>query len=152
MTVRIAINGFGRIGRLVMRSIIESGRTDVEIVGINDLGSAEMNGHLLQHDSVHGILNADVRVNGDTIDVGSGPIKVSAERDPADLPWGDLGVDVAMECTGFFTKRDDAAKHITAGAKKVLISAPGKEVDKTIVFGVNSDQLTAADTVVSNAS
>ena len=152
MTVRIAINGFGRIGRLVMRSIIESGRTDVEIVGINDLGSAEMNGHLLKHDSVHGVLNADVRVNGNTIDVGNGPIKVSAERDPADLPWADLGVDIAMECTGFFTKRDDAAKHITAGAKKVLISAPGKEVDKTIVFGVNSDQLTAADTVVSNAS
>ena len=152
MTVRLAINGFGRIGRLVMRSIIESGRTDVRIVGINDLGSAEMNGHLLKYDSVHGVLNEDVKVDGDTIDVGYGPIKVSAERDPANLPWGDIGVDIAMECTGFFTKRDDAAKHIAAGAKKVLISAPGKEVDQTIVYGVNSDLLTAEDTVVSNAS
>ena len=152
MTVRLAINGFGRIGRLVMRSIIESGRTDVRIVGINDLGSAEMNGHLLKYDSVHGVLNEHVKVDGDTIDVGYGPIKVSAERDPANLPWGDIGVDIAMECTGFFTKRDDAAKHIAAGAKKVLISAPGKEVDQTIVYGVNSDLLTAEDTVVSNAS
>ena len=152
MTVRLAINGFGRIGRLVMRSIIESGRKDVRIVGINDLGSAEMNGHLLKYDSVHGVLNEDVKVDGDTIDVGYGPIKVSAERDPENLPWGDIGVDIAMECTGFFTKRDDAAKHIAAGAKKVLISAPGKEVDQTIVYGVNSDLLTAEDTVVSNAS
>ena len=152
MTVRLAINGFGRIGRLVMRSIIESGRTDVQIVGINDLGSAEMNGHLLKYDSVHGVLNEDIKVDGDTIDVGYGPIKVSAERDPANLPWGDIGVDIALECTGFFTKRDDAAKHIAAGAKKVLISAPGKEVDQTIVYGVNSDLLTATDTVVSNAS
>lgn len=152
MTVRVAINGFGRIGRLVMRSIIETGRNDIEVVGINDLGSAEMNGHLLKYDSVHGVLDADVKVDGDTIDVGNGPIKVTAERDPANLPWGDLGVDIAMECTGFFTTRDAAAKHIEAGAKKVLISAPGKEVDKTIVYGVNSDQLTAADTVVSNAS
>lgn len=152
MTVRVAINGFGRIGRLVMRSIIESGRTDIEVVGINDLGSAEMNGHLLKYDTVHGILGADVVVEGDTIDVGNGPIKVTAERDPANLPWGDLGVDIAMECTGLFTTRDAAAKHIEAGAKKVLISAPGKEADKTIVFGVNSDQLTAADTIVSNAS
>ena len=152
MTTKIAINGFGRIGRLVMRSIIESGRTDVQIIGINDLGSAETNGHLLKYDSVHGVLNEDVKVDGDTIDVGYGPIKVSAERDPANLPWGDIGVDIAMECTGFFTKRDDAAKHIAAGAKKVLISAPGKEVDQTIVYGVNSDLLTATDTVVSNAS
>jgi len=152
MTVRVAINGFGRIGRLVMRSIIESGRKDIEVVGINDLGSAEMNGHLLKYDTVHGVLGADVTVDGDTIDVGNGPIRVTAERDPADLPWGELGVDLAMECTGFFTTRDSAAKHIEAGAKKVLISAPGKEVDKTIVFGVNSDQLTAADTIVSNAS
>ena len=151
MTLRLAINGFGRIGRLVMRSIIESGRTDVQIVGINDLGSAEINGHLLKYDSVHGVLNKDVKVDGDTIDVGYGPIKVSAERDPANLPWGDIGVDIAMECTGFFTKRDDAAKHIAAGAKKVLISAPGKEVDQTIVYGVNSDLLSAEDNVVSNA-
>ncbi len=152
MTVRVAINGFGRIGRLVMRSIIETGRTDIEIVGINDLGSAEMNGHLLKFDTVHGVLNNNVNVAGDTIDVGNGPIKVTAERDPGDLPWGELGVDIALECTGFFTTKEAASKHIDAGAKKVLISAPGKGVDKTIVFGVNSDQLTAADTVVSNAS
>ncbi|NQW01405.1 MAG: type I glyceraldehyde-3-phosphate dehydrogenase [Rhodospirillales bacterium] len=152
MTVRVAINGFGRIGRLIMRSIIETGRTDIEVVGINDLGSAEMNGHLLKFDSVHGVLAADVKVAGDTIDVGYGPIKVTAERNPADLPWAELGVDIAMECTGFFTTREAAAKHIDAGAKKVLISAPGKEVDKTIVYGVNSNLLTAADTVVSNAS
>ncbi len=152
MTVRLAINGFGRIGRLVMRSIIESGRTDVQVVGINDLGSAEMNAHLLKYDSVHGVLNADVKVDGDTIDVGYGPIKVSAERDPAALPWASLDVDVAMECTGFFTDKPSASKHLQAGAKKVLISAPAKEVDKTIVYGVNSDLLTAADTVVSNAS
>lgn len=152
MTVRLAINGFGRIGRLVVRSIIESGRTDVQIVGINDLGSAEMNAHLLKYDSVHGVLNADVKVDGDTIDVGYGPIKVTAERDPAALPWAALNVDVAMECTGFFTDKASASKHLQAGAKKVLISAPAKEVDQTIVYGVNSHLLTATDTVVSNAS
>jgi len=152
MAIRVAINGFGRIGRLVLRGIIESGRDDVLVVGINDLGSPEMNAHLLQHDSVHGNLNADVSVDGDTMTVNGIPIKVTAERDPANLPWGELNVDVAMECTGFFVSRADAGKHIDAGAKKVLISAPGKEVDKTIVYGVNSDSLTADDTVVSNAS
>jgi len=152
MAIRVAINGFGRIGRLVLRGIIESGRDDVLVVGINDLGSPEMNAHLLQHDSVHGNLNADVSVDGDTMTVNGNPIKVTAERDPANLPWGELNVDVAMECTGFFVSRADAGKHIDAGAKKVLISAPGKEVDKTIVYGVNSDSLTADDTVVSNAS
>ena len=152
MTVRLAINGFGRIGRLVMRSIIESGRTDVQIVGINNLVSAEMSSHLLKFDSVHGVLNANIKVDGETIDVGNGPIKFSSERDPANLPWGDIGVDVAMECTGFFTTREAASKHIVAGAKKVLISGPGKGVDKTIVHGVNSNKLTSADTIVSNAS
>jgi len=152
MAIRVAINGFGRIGRLVLRGIIESGRDDVLVVGINDLGSPEMNAHLLQHDSVHGNLNADVSVDGDTMTVNGNAIKVTAERDPANLPWGELNVDVAMECTGFFVSRSDAGKHIDAGAKKVLISAPGKEVDKTIVYGVNSDSLTADDTVVSNAS
>jgi glyceraldehyde 3-phosphate dehydrogenase len=152
MTVRLAINGFGRIGRLVMRSIIESGRKDVQIVGINSLGSAEMSSHLLKFDSIHGVLNAKVKVEGDTIDVGDGPIKFFAERDPANLPWGDIGVDIAMDCTGFFTTYEAASKHIAAGAKKVLISGPGKDVDKTIVYGVNSDKLTSADTVVSNAS
>jgi len=152
MAIRVAINGFGRIGRLVLRGIIESGRDDVLVVGINDLGSPEMNAHLLQHDSVHGNLNADVSVDGDTMTVNGNAIKVTAERDPANLPWGELNVDVAMECTGFFVSHSDAGKHIDAGAKKVLISAPGKEVDKTIVYGVNSDSLTADDTVVSNAS
>jgi len=152
MAIRVAINGFGRIGRLVLRGIIESGRDDVLVVGINDLGSPEMNAHLLQHDSVHGNLNADVSVEGDTMTVNGTAIKVTAERDPANLPWGDLDVDVAMECTGFFVSRADAGKHLDAGAKKVLISAPGKEVDKTIVYGVNSDSLTADDAVVSNAS
>jgi glyceraldehyde 3-phosphate dehydrogenase len=152
MTVRLAINGFGRIGRLVMRSIIESGRTDVQIVGINNLGSVEMSSHLLKYDSTHGNLNATVKVDGDTIDIGNGPIKFSNERDPENLPWRDAGVDVAMECTGRFTTREAASKHIAAGAKKVLISGPGKDVDKTIVYGVNSNKLISADTVVSNAS
>ena len=132
MAVRVAINGFGRIGRLVLRAILESRRNDVEVVGINDLGSPEMNGHLLKYDSVHGNLSNDVSVDGDIMDVGTGPIKVTAERDPAQLPWGELNVDVALECTGLFTKRDAAAKHLEAGARKVLISAPGTDVDKTI--------------------
>jgi glyceraldehyde 3-phosphate dehydrogenase len=152
MTVRLAINGFGRIGRLVMRSIIESGRKDVQIVGVNSLGSVEMSSHLLKFDSVHGVLNANITVEGDTIDIGDGPIKFSSERDPVNLPWGEIGVDVAMECTGIFSTHEAASKHIAAGAKKVLISGPGKDVDKTIVYGVNSDKLTSADTVVSNAS
>ncbi|MBT7944121.1 MAG: type I glyceraldehyde-3-phosphate dehydrogenase [Alphaproteobacteria bacterium] len=152
MALRVGINGFGRIGRLVLRAIIESGRTDVEVVGINDLGSVEMNAHLLKYDSVHGTLPTDIDVDKDTIDVGTGPIKVTAERDPANLPWGDLGVDVAFECTGFFVDRESASKHIDAGAGKVLISAPGKEVDMTVVYGVNHDKLEAHHTVVSNAS
>jgi len=152
MTVRLAINGFGRIGRLVLRGILESGRSDVEVVGINDLGSVDMNALLLQRDSVHGNLPMDVSVDGDNIVVGGKTIKVTAERDPANLPWAELGVDIAMECTGIFTDKPSASKHIEAGAKKVLISAPGKEVDKTIVYGVNHTSLTAADTVVSNAS
>ena len=152
MTVRLAINGFGRIGRLVLRGILESGRKDVEVVGINDLGSVDMNALLLQRDSVHGKLPVDVSVEGDCIVVGGSKIKVTAERDPANLPWAELGVDVAMECTGIFTSMEAASKHITAGAKKVLISAPGKEVDKTIVYGVNHQLLEASDTVVSNAS
>ncbi|NQV84183.1 MAG: type I glyceraldehyde-3-phosphate dehydrogenase [Rhodospirillales bacterium] len=152
MALRVGINGFGRIGRLILRGIIESGRTDVEVVGINDLGSVEMNAHLLKYDSVHGTLPTDIDVDKDTIDVGNGPIKVTAERDPANLPWGDLGVDVAFECTGFFVDRESASKHIDAGASKVLISAPGKNVDMTVVYGVNHDKLEAHHTVVSNAS
>ncbi|MBN8649195.1 MAG: type I glyceraldehyde-3-phosphate dehydrogenase [Caulobacterales bacterium] len=152
MTVKVAINGFGRIGRLVLRSMIEHGRNDIEVVGINDLGPAATNAHLLKFDSVHGKLNADVSVEGDCIVINGKKIKVTAERDPANLPWKDLGVDVAMECTGIFTAKEKAAAHLAAGAKKVLISAPGENADKTIVYGVNHNTLTAADTVVSNAS
>lgn len=152
MAVRVAINGFGRIGRLVLRGILESGRKDIEVVAINDLGSVDMNAHLFRYDSTHGRFPGEVVVNGDTLNAGAGPMKVTAERDPADLPWGELGVDIAFECTGFFTDLASASKHIEAGTKKVLISAPGKDVHKTIVYGVNHDALTADDTIVSNAS
>ncbi len=150
MTIKVGINGFGRIGRNVLRAIIESGRTDIEVVAINDLGPVETNAHLLRYDSVHGRFPAEVTVNGDTIDVGRGPIKVTAERDPAALPWGD--VDVALECTGIFTARDKAALHLQNGSRRVLVSAPSAGADKTIVFGVNDSALTAEDLVVSNAS
>jgi glyceraldehyde 3-phosphate dehydrogenase len=152
MTVRVAINGFGRIGRLVLRSIVEHGRRDIEVVAINDLGSVEANAHLLRYDSVHGRFPGVVTVDGDTLDVGFGKIKVTAIRDPGQLPHKELGVDIALECTGLFTTRDKAAAHLTAGARKVLVSAPCDHADKTIVFGVNADTLTAADTVVSNGS
>ena len=150
MAVKVAINGFGRIGRNVLRAIIESGRKDIEVVAINDLGPVETNAHLLRYDSVHGRFPATVTVNGDTIDVGTGPIKVTAIRNPADLPWGD--VDVIMECTGLFTSKEKVAAHLSTGAKRVLISAPGDDADKTIVFGVNDKSLTKDDIVVSNAS
>ncbi len=150
MTVKVAINGFGRIGRNVLRAIVESGRTDIEVVAINDLGPVETNAHLVRFDSVHGRFPGTVTVSGDTIDVGRGPIKVTAIRDPKELPWGD--VDIALECTGIFTDRDKAAFHLENGSKRVLVSAPASGADKTIVFGVNHDSLTAEDTVVSNAS
>ncbi len=150
MTVTAAINGFGRIGRCVLRAWIESGRDDIEIVAINDLGPIETNAHLLQFDSIHGHFNADVSVEGDTLIVNGHRIKITAERDPAALPWS--GVDIALECTGIFTKRDKAAAHLENGVSKVLISAPGDGADKTIVYGVNDDTLTADDVVVSNAS
>ena len=150
MTVKVAINGFGRIGRNVLRAIVESGRTDIEVVAINDLGPVETNAHLIRYDSVHGKFPGTVTVNGDTIDVGRGPIKVTAIRDPKELPWGD--VDIAMECTGIFTARDKAAFHLENGSKRVLVSAPAAGADKTIVYGVNHDTLTADDLVVSNAS
>ena len=150
MTVKVAINGFGRIGRNVLRAIVESGRTDIEVVAINDLGPVETNAHLIRYDSVHGKFPGTVKVDGDTIDVGQGPIKVTAVRDPKELPWGD--VDIAMECTGIFTARDKAAFHLENGSKRVLVSAPASGADKTIVYGVNHDTLTAEDTVVSNAS
>jgi len=152
MTVRVAINGFGRIGRLVLRSIIEHGRTDIEVVAINDLGPVETNAHLLRYDSVHGRFPGEVKVDGDTIDVGRGPIKVTAIRNPAELPHKALGVDIALECTGLFTSKEKAAAHLEAGAKRVLVSAPCDNADKTIVFGVNHDVLTKDDLVVSNAS
>ena len=152
MTVRVAINGFGRIGRLVLRSIIEHGRQDIEVVSINDLGSVETNAHLLRYDSVHGRFPGVVTVNGDSLDAGRGPIKVTAIRGPAELPHKTLGVDIALECTGLFTKRDSAAAHLAAGARKVLVSAPCEGADKTIVYGVNHDSLTTADLVVSNGS
>ncbi|MEM7044845.1 MAG: type I glyceraldehyde-3-phosphate dehydrogenase [Pseudomonadota bacterium] len=152
MSVRVAINGFGRIGRNVLRAIIEEGRSDVQVVAINDLAPPATNAHLLRYDSVHGKFPAKVQLEGDTLDCGAGPIKVIAERDVASLPWGDLGVDVVYECTGIFTKRDAAAKHLDAGAKKVLISAPGDGADLTVVYGVNHDQLGAGHKVVSNAS
>lgn len=152
MTVRVAINGFGRIGRLVLRSIIEHGRTDIEVVAINDLGPVETNAHLLRYDSVHGRFPGVVTVAGDTIDVGRGPIKVTAIRDPAELPHKDLGVDIALECTGLFTSKDKASAHLRAGAKRVLVSAPCDDADKTIVYGVNHGVLTQDDLVVSNAS
>lgn len=152
MAVRVAINGFGRIGRNVLRAIIESGRTDIEVVAINDLGPVETNAHLLRFDSVHGRFPHTVTVAGDTIDVGRGPIKVTAERDPANLPHAAMGVDIALECTGIFTSKEKASAHLKAGAKKVIISAPGDGADKTIVYGINHQSLTKDDVVISNAS
>jgi len=153
MTVRVAINGFGRIGRLVLRAWAESQRTDVTVVGINDLGSPADNAHLLKYDSVHGVFPGDIRVEGDEMFVGrAAPIKVTAERDPAKLPWKELGVDVALECTGIFTKRDKAALHLEAGAKRVLVSAPAEGADLTVVFGVNDKLLKPEHQVISNGS
>jgi len=150
MAVKVAINGFGRIGRNVLRAIIESGRTDIEVVAINDLGPVETSAHLLRYDSVHGRFPATVTVDGDTIDVGRGPMKVTALRDPAELPWSD--VDVVMECTGIFTSKEKCQAHLENGSSRVLISAPGTNADKTIVYGVNHETLTKDDIVVSNAS
>jgi glyceraldehyde 3-phosphate dehydrogenase len=152
MALRVAINGFGRIGRLVLRSIYEHGRRDIEVVAINDLGPVETNAHLLRYDSVHGRFPGLVKISGDSLDIGSGPIKVTAIRDPAQLPHKDLGVDIALECTGIFTTKEKAAAHLSGGARRVLVSAPCDGADKTIVFGVNTDALTADDLVVSNAS
>jgi glyceraldehyde 3-phosphate dehydrogenase len=152
MALRVAINGFGRIGRLVLRSIFEYGRRDIEVVAINDLGPIETNAHLLRYDSTHGRFPGRVTVEGDTLDIGLGPIKCTAIRDPAELPHKDLGVDIALECTGIFTSKDKASAHLKGGAKRVLVSAPADGVDRTVVFGVNHESLTADDIVVSNAS
>jgi glyceraldehyde 3-phosphate dehydrogenase len=152
VTVRVAINGFGRIGRLVMRAAHEARRDDIEVVAINDLGSVHANAHLLKHDSVHGKFPGTIATGDDWMDVGHGKIRVIAERDPAKLPWRELKVDVALECTGLFTKREAAAKHLEAGAKRVIVSAPADGVDFTLVMGVNSDRLTGKHTVISNGS
>ena len=152
MSLRVGINGFGRIGRLALRSILEHNRSDIEVVAVNDLGPVETNAHLLQYDSIHGQFPNTVQVNGNIIDAGKGEIKVFAERDPAKLPWGDLGVDIVFECTGIFADKEKASAHLEGGAKRVLVSAPAKNADKTIVYGVNHDTLGADDIVVSNAS
>ncbi|MCZ6638330.1 MAG: type I glyceraldehyde-3-phosphate dehydrogenase [Alphaproteobacteria bacterium] len=152
MPIRVAINGFGRIGRLVLRAIHEQNRKDIEVVGINDLGSIETNAHLLKYDSVHGPFPGRVRATKRGINYGRGTVPVTAERDPAHLPWAKMGVDVALECTGLFTKREAAAKHLAAGAKRVLISAPASGEDITIVNGVNHRRLRKSHRIISNAS
>jgi len=152
MAVKVAINGFGRIGRNILRAIVESGRKDIEVVAINDLGPVETNAHLIRYDSVHGRFPGKVTVEGDTINVGRGPIKVTAVKAPAELPWKALGVDIALECTGIFTAKDKASAHLTAGAKRVIVSAPADNADLTVVYGVNHDKLTKEHLVISNAS
>lgn len=152
MAIRVAINGFGRIGRNILRAIYESKRTDIQVVAINDLGPVETNAHLLRYDSVHGRFPGEVKVEGDSISLGNGKIKVTAVKDPSTLPWKELGVDIAMECTGIFTAKDKASAHLTAGAKRVLVSAPADGADATIVYGVNHDKLTKDHLVVSNGS
>ena len=152
MAVRVSINGFGRIGRNVLRAIYESNRTDIEVVAINDLGSVESNAHLLRFDSVHGRFPGEVTVDGDSIDIGRGKIKVTKERDPNALPWKDLGIDIALECTGIFSAKAKASMHLTAGAKRVLVSSPSEGADATIVYGVNHRTLSKDHLVVSNGS
>ena len=152
MSIRVSINGFGRIGRNILRAIIESGRDDIKVVAINDLGPIETNAHLLRYDTVHGRFPANVKVSGDNIDVGKGPIKVTSIRDPKDLPLKELEVDIAMECTGIFASREKASMHLEAGAKRVLVSAPASGADLTVVYGVNHNKLTKDHLVVSNAS
>ena len=152
MSVRVAINGFGRIGRNVLRAIAEADRGDIEVVAINDLAPVETNAHLLRFDSVHGRFPREVKVVGDSISVGNGMIKVTAIKDPATLPWKELGIDIALECTGIFTSREKAAAHLTAGAKRVIISAPADGADLTVVYGVNHDKLTKEHKVISSAS
>ena len=150
MAVKVAINGFGRIGRNVLRAVVELGRSDIEVIALNDLGPVETNAHLMRYDSVHGRFPGTVTVKGDTIDVGRGPIRVTAERDPKALPWGDVAI--ALECTGIFTDRAKAALHLENGSKRVIVSAPSSGADKTIVFGVNEKVLTREDLVISCAS
>ncbi|HQY73110.1 MAG TPA: type I glyceraldehyde-3-phosphate dehydrogenase [Aestuariivirga sp.] len=150
--VRVAVNGFGRIGRNIVRAIFESGRKDIDVVAINDLGPVETNAHLLRYDSVHGRFPHEVKVAGDTINIGTEKFKVCAVKDPSQLPWKELGIDIALECTGIFTAKDKASAHLAAGAKRVLISAPGENSDLTVVYGVNHDKLSKDHIIVSNAS
>ncbi|MBN9577201.1 MAG: aldehyde dehydrogenase, partial [Alphaproteobacteria bacterium] len=152
MTIRVAVNGFGRIGRLVLRAIVESRRNDIVVVGVNDLGPVETNAHLLRYDSVHGRFPGEVKIDGDHMIVDGYKIRVTAERDPARLPHKELGVDIALECTGIFTSKEKASAHLQAGAKRVLISAPADGVDMTVVVGVNEGKLTRDHVVVSNGS
>ena len=152
MVTKVAINGFGRIGRLALRAIVESKRKDIEVVAINDLGTSDFNAHLLQYDSIHGQFPYKVRASKNSINVGSKAIKIFSERNPKDLPWGKLNVDVVMECTGIFTDKAKASLHINAGAKRVLISAPSKDADITVVYGVNHKKIKKSHTVISNAS
>ena len=150
--VKIGINGFGRIGRLILRALLENFKGKIQVVGINDLGSVEANAHLIKYDSTHGILNNDVKTTKEGFKIGDQNIKVFAERDPANLPWGKIGADIVLECTGLFLNKETAGKHLKAGAKKVIISAPGKDVDFTIVQGVNSKQLKKEHNIISNGS
>ena len=152
MAIKLAINGFGRIGRLVLRAIIESNRKDVKVIAINDLGTPDSNAHLLQYDSVHGILPQKVRATKSTINAGKGPIKIFSERNPEDLPWKELNIDIVMECTGIFTSREKSQLHLNAGAKKVLISAPSNDADITVVYGVNHNKIRKSHKIISNAS
>jgi glyceraldehyde 3-phosphate dehydrogenase len=152
MTVKVAINGFGRIGRNILRAIVESGRTDIQVVAINDLGPVETNAHLLRFDSVHGRFPSDVKVEGENIVVNGQTIRVTAIKNPAELPHKELGVDIAMECTGIFTSKEKASAHLQAGAKRVIVSAPADGADLTVVYGVNHDKLTKDHVVISNAS
>jgi glyceraldehyde 3-phosphate dehydrogenase len=152
MAVRVAINGFGRIGRNILRAIVESGRTDIEVVAINDLGPVETNAHLVRYDSVHGKFPGTVTVSGDSIDVARGPIKVTAIKNPAELPHRDLGVEIALECTGIFTSKEKASAHLAAGAKRVIVSAPADGADITVVYGVNHQKITGEHIIISNAS
>ena len=152
MAVRVAINGFGRIGRNILRAIVESGRTDIEVVAVNDLGPVETNAHLLRYDSVHGKFPHEVTVSGDSISVGGKPFKVTAVKNPAELPHKDLGVDIVLECTGIFTSKEKASAHLAAGAKKVIVSAPADGADFTVVYGINHDKLSKDHIVISNGS
>jgi glyceraldehyde 3-phosphate dehydrogenase (phosphorylating) len=152
MTVRVGINGFGRIGRNILRAIVEAGRKDIEVIAVNDLGPVETNAHLLRYDSVHGRFPGEVTVKGDSISVGDRSFKVTVQKDPSNLPWKELGVDIALECTGLFASKDKASAHLQAGAKRVLVSTPADGADFTVVYGINDDKMTKDHVIISNGS